>query len=81
VELAKLPGFHVYPSRANFLLCSLSGVSAKDVHARLIERGVLLRYFDTPLLHNHLRISAGRPDQTDALLAALREIIPAAEKA
>jgi histidinol-phosphate aminotransferase len=81
VELSQLPGFEVSPSRANFLLCKLSGVSAKDVHARLIERGVLLRYFDTPLLQNHLRISAGRPDQTDALLTALREIIAAAAKA
>jgi histidinol-phosphate aminotransferase len=79
VELAKLPGFEVSPSSANFLLCRLNGVSARDVHARLIERGVLVRYFDTPLLQNHLRISAGRPDQTDALLAALREIIAAAE--
>jgi histidinol-phosphate aminotransferase len=79
VELAKLPGFEVSPSSANFLLCRLNGVSARDVHARLIQRGVLVRYFDTPLLQNHLRISAGRPDQTDALLAALREIIAAAE--
>jgi histidinol-phosphate aminotransferase len=79
VELAKLPGFEVSPSSANFLLCRLNGVSAREVHARLIERGVLVRYFDTPLLQNHLRISAGRPDQTDALLAALREIIPAAK--
>jgi histidinol-phosphate aminotransferase len=75
VELAKLPGFELVPSRANFLLCKLSGVSAKDLHARLIERGVLLRYFDTPLLQNHIRISAGRPDQTDALLVALREVL------
>jgi histidinol-phosphate aminotransferase len=79
VELAKLPGFEVSPSSANFLLCRLNGVSAREVHARLIERGILVRYFDTPLLQNHLRISAGRPDQTDALLAALREIIAAAE--
>jgi histidinol-phosphate aminotransferase len=79
VELAKLPGFEVSPSSANFLLCKLSGVSAREVHARLIERGILVRYFDTPLLQNHLRISAGRPDQTDALLTALREIIAAAK--
>ena len=45
------------------------------MHERLIERGMLLRYFDTPLLQNHIRISAGRPDQTDALLIALREVL------
>jgi histidinol-phosphate aminotransferase len=75
LELSRLPGFEVSASSANFLLCRLEGVSAREVHAALIQRGILVRYFDTPLLQNHLRISAGRPDQTDALLAALREII------
>jgi histidinol-phosphate/aromatic aminotransferase/cobyric acid decarboxylase-like protein len=37
----------------------------------------MIRYFDTPLLQNHLRISVGRPDQNDALLAALRDIVNA----
>lgn len=73
--LAGLPGFAVTPSRANFVLCRLDGLSARDVHARLRDRGVLVRYFDTPLLQNHIRVSAGRPDQTDALMRALREII------
>jgi len=77
--LAGLPGIEVTPSRANFVLCRLHGLSARDVHARLRERGILVRYFDTPLLQNHLRISAGRPDQTDALIRALREIIAPAK--
>ncbi len=81
VELAKLPGFEVSPSWANFLLCKLNDVSAKDVHAKLLERGILVRYFDTPLLQNCLRISAGRPEHTDALLEALREVLAAAEPA
>jgi histidinol-phosphate aminotransferase len=80
-ELAKLPGFELSASRANFVLCRLTEASARDVHERLIERGVLLRYFDTPLLRNHLRISAGRPDQTDALLKALREVLAEAAPA
>ena len=75
VELTRLPGFEVTPSRANFLFCKLTGVSAKDVHARLVQHGILVRYFDTPMLQNCLRISAGRPEQTDALLEALREIL------
>lgn len=73
--LAALPGVEVSPSRANFLLCHLTSRPAREVHRALLERGILVRYFDTPLLQNHLRISAGRPDQTDALLTALHEII------
>jgi histidinol-phosphate aminotransferase len=73
--LSALPGFEVTPSASNFLLCRLHDVAARDVHRRLLDRGILVRYFDTPLLENHLRITAGLPEQTDALLAALREII------
>jgi histidinol-phosphate aminotransferase len=73
--LPTLPGFEVTPSRANFVLCRLSGVEAKRVHALLTERGIMVRYFDTPLLQNHLRISVGLPAQNDALLAALRDIV------
>jgi histidinol-phosphate aminotransferase len=73
--LASLPGVEVSPSRANFVLCRLHGSSAREAHARLLERGILVRYFDTPLLQNHLRISASRPADTDLLVAALGEIL------
>ena len=67
------------PSSANFVLCRLEGVEAKKLQLRLWSSGIIVRYFDTPLLQNHLRISAGRPEQTDALLAALREISPSGD--
>jgi len=73
--LTGMPGVSVTPSSANFVLCHLDTVAARDVHRRLLEQGILVRYFDTPLLQNHIRISAGRPEQTDALVSALREIL------
>jgi histidinol-phosphate aminotransferase len=73
--LASIPGFEVTPSRANFVLCRLEGVEARRVYTSLLERGIIVRYFDTPLLQNHIRISVGLPDQTDRLLQALREIV------
>ncbi len=77
--LAALPGLSVVPSKANFLLCRLSGIEASEVYRRLFERGIIVRYFDAPRLRNHLRISVGRPDQTAVLLAALREVIAGLE--
>jgi histidinol-phosphate aminotransferase len=77
--LSEVPGLTVTPSQANFVLCHLEGIAARDVHQGLLERGILVRYFDTPLLQNHIRISAGRPDQTDALIRALREILAPAD--
>ena len=73
--LAGVPGFEVTPSRANFLLCRLTGVNAQEVQVQLGQRGIMVRDFETPLLQNHLRISVGRPDQNDALVAALRSIM------
>ena len=74
--LGRLPGLTVYPSQANFVLCKIEAIPAKLVQTKLMEAGIMVRYFDTPLLQNHLRISAGRPEQTDRLIEALAELIP-----
>ena len=73
-RLAAFPWLRVYPSRANFLLCQIQGRSATDVQAQLRERGVLVRYFDSPGGRGCLRISVGRPQDTDRLVEALAEI-------
>jgi histidinol-phosphate aminotransferase len=73
--LNALPGFEITPSRANFILCRLEGIDARTVHAKLTERGIMVRQYDSPLLANHLRISVGRPEQDDLVIAALKEIL------
>jgi histidinol-phosphate/aromatic aminotransferase/cobyric acid decarboxylase-like protein len=40
----------------------------------LQRKGILVRYFDNPLLKNSIRISAGKPEHTDVLLKALHEL-------
>ena len=77
--LRALECFEVTPSRANFLLCRLDGLDAKAVRDALAARGIMVRYFDTPLLRSYIRISVGTPNQTDALLDALRAIIDAGQ--
>lgn len=64
------------PSEANFLLCWVTRGSARRLRERLSERGIFIRYFDKPGLRNTVRISVGRPEDTDALLAALDEVSP-----
>ncbi len=72
--LAAVEFFAPYPSDANFILCEVIGRSAADVQVQLARRAILVRRYDSPRLENCLRISVGRPDQTDRLLAAIREI-------
>jgi len=75
--LAALPGFEVVPSQANFILCRVSGADARGLRDGLAARGIMVRYFDTPLLQNHIRVSVGTPEQSDRLVAALRDLIAA----
>lgn len=70
-------GLRVLPSETNFVLARVPGGSAGPLQKALKERNVLVRYFDVPALRDALRITVGRPDENDALLAALDQINPA----
>ncbi len=72
--LSAVPWITPYPSQANFILCRLDGVDAVEVKERLARRGIFVRYFDTPMLRNHLRISVGLEEHNARLLHALTEI-------
>ena len=72
-ELKKIKWLKPFPSQANFIFCSVLG-KASQLHQRLQEKGILVRYFDKPLLRDSIRISVGKPEHTDALIKALQEI-------
>jgi len=63
-----------YPSRANFILCSVLKGKAKELQQNLEGRGILVRHFDQPLLRDSLRISIGRPEENDILVETLKEL-------
>ncbi len=73
-RLQTIPWMKVYPSQSNFFLCRLTGRDARSVQTALEKRGILVRYFDRPGLRDCLRISVGRPRDTDALIEALEEM-------
>jgi histidinol-phosphate aminotransferase len=73
-ELRKLGWLLPYPSAANFILCLLNMGNAKEVQQKLQDKGILVRYFDKPRLENCIRISVGTPEDSEAVLKALREI-------
>ena len=63
-----------YPSEANFVLFEVVGRSAAEVASALRQKGVLVRYYQKANLENCIRVSAGRPQDTDRLLEALGEV-------
>jgi histidinol-phosphate aminotransferase len=72
--LAVLPGVQPLSSQANFCFCWLEGQSGRELAGALAERGILIRSFSDPRLVTAVRITVGRPEQNDALIAALQEI-------
>ncbi len=73
-ELSAIAFLRPYPSEANFVLCRVEGRDAGALKAGLERQGILVRYYNKPGLDNCIRISVGRPEQTDRLLAVLRQL-------
>lgn len=72
--LRKLNLVQPLPSWAGFLLARVERGEAGFIAAGLAERGIIVARPDSPELSEYLRISAGRPEETDALRRALIEI-------
>jgi histidinol-phosphate aminotransferase len=73
-KLRELAWLKPHPSSGNFILCSLPRGKANEIWQQLRRKGVFVRYFDTSGLKDCLRISVGRPEDTDALVKALEEV-------
>jgi histidinol-phosphate aminotransferase len=71
-ELGEFSFLRPHPSHANFVLCQVVGRDAATLKADLARQGVLVRHYTRPGLKNYIRVSAGRPSDTDALLEALQ---------
>lgn len=72
--LRAIPYLRPFPSQANFILCQVVGRSALELKQQLMQRGILVRYYDTPLLRSSIRISLGKPEHSQAVLSALAEL-------
>lgn len=73
-KLAAL-GFRVHPSDANFLLTE-GPLDPGHLHAELLARGILARTFPgKATLERAIRFTVGGPQHTDALVAALAQIL------
>lgn len=73
-SLISIPYLRPYPSRANFILCRVVGRDAKELKLALEREGILVRYFNKPGLTDCIRISVGKPEQTETLMNALHRL-------
>ncbi len=69
VERLTAYGFTVTPSMGNFVFAR--GNDAPRLYLWLKENKILVRWFDTPLLRDGVRITIGTPAEMDALMSAI----------
>lgn len=74
VELKKR-GFSFPDSKTNFIFAKHTAIQAKELFAKLKQRGIFVRYFDKPILNEYLRITIGTDLQMDKVLEAMDEIL------
>jgi histidinol-phosphate aminotransferase len=76
-RLRDIQGLQPYPSSANFVLIRFQTLPAREVYRRLLEQhGILVRDLSSGAeLAECLRISIGTPEDMDAVLQALGEIL------
>lgn len=68
-------GFEVLPSAANFVFARHPEHDAAELAAGLRKRSVLVRHFKQARIAQFLRITIGTPEQNQALLDALGQIL------
>ncbi len=69
-ELTRL-GFSFPDSMTNFIFAEHEKVPAKDIFGYLRANNIFVRYWDKPLINNHLRITIGTDDQMKVLISTL----------
>lgn len=73
--LQAIPYLKPFPTQSNFILCQVIGRDAAELKSKLAqEHGVFIRYFNKPGLRDAIRISVGRPQDTDVLISALKKL-------
>ena len=73
-RLSRFDWLTPYPSQTNFILCRINGRPALEVKQQLARQGILVRYYNSSRLTDHLRISIGTPEQMVKLEEALQTL-------
>ncbi len=73
-DLQTISWLQPYPSHSNFILCKVLEQDALEIKTRLAQKGILVRYYNTSGLKDHLRISIGTPEQMETVTQTLKHL-------
>ena len=67
-------GCEIVPSKANFILVKLNGTDGENLYKKLKNEGILVRFLSDAQLKDYVRITIGKREMTDILVAKIKEI-------
>ena len=74
-RIRQIPGLDPVPSHANFFLVK-SALDPQELFEELLDRDILVRDVSHyPMLGRYLRLSVGKPEENEAVVSALRDIM------
>ena len=73
--LDRIAGVKPWPSKGNYILCEFGENESERIYQELASKGIFVRNFPSSRLRDCFRIAVGKPEETDALIKALKEII------
>jgi histidinol-phosphate aminotransferase len=74
-SLGSIPGIKPVPTHANFMLLH-TPIEPRRLFEELLERDILVRDVSRyPALSEYIRVSVGRPEENDRLIAALNDVM------
>ena len=75
IEQLDALGFATLPSTANFIFTRHPKHAGAKLYQALRDRGIIVRHFKSPRIEEFLRITIGTDEQSNELVAALKEIL------
>lgn len=68
-------GFHVLPSKTNFLFARHDRISGSDYFNGLRENDIIVRHFEKPRIEEYVRITIGTEEQMKKLLGVTAKLL------
>ena len=75
IEQLDALGFATLPSTANFIFTRYPKHAGAKLYQALRDRGIIVRHFKSPRIEEFLRITIGTDEQSNELVAALKQIL------
>lgn len=73
--LGRVNGVKPLPSEGNYILCRVPSGKALMIQQGLAENGLFVRYYNSSLLQDYIRITVSFPEHTDRLVEALSNLL------